>query len=251
MRGTFGLDSVMDAANVLDGAGRKVQLLAMCGLELQSAYYGLPGVGDAADSSDHDDIDPYIAAKEKLTQHFSPKHHDSFERFLFWSLAPEDDEPIEKFVLRVQQKAEKIFFGKTETESRHIAIIDKIIQYTSDDFRQKLLEKETLDDTTKIVNAYQAVRYQAARITHKGVEHSVNRLMFSSTGAERKHRCQRCRFNQHRKGERCPAVHRTCLRCGRVGHFHTVCHSALSSGSVSTNIVLSFHLIVIFQILNI
>lgn len=120
-------ENVMLAAQVLDSAGKKTQLLAMGGLELQSAYYGLPGVDEAA--NEDADTDPYLTAREKLTQHLSPKHHDSFERFLFWSMTPADDEPIEKFALRVQQKAEKICFGNTATESQHIAIIDKIIQY--------------------------------------------------------------------------------------------------------------------------
>lgn len=117
--------------------------------------------------------------------------------------------------------------------------MDKIIQYTPDDLRQKLLEKErlTLDDTTKIVNAHQSVRYQSARMNHKGVdpkfEHSVNHLSSSSTGTDRKPRCQRCGFNQHRQGERCPAVNKTCLRCGKVGHFRTVCHSGNRSDPVS------------------
>lgn len=217
----------------LDGASRKVQLLAMGGLELQSAYFGLPG---AEDEPTDVDVDPYKAVKVKLQQHFSPKHHDSFERFLFWSMGPEESESIEKFASRVQQKAEKISFGKTEMESRHIAIIDKIIQYTADDLRQKLLEKEnlTLDDTIKVVNAYQTVRYQSARMAPKRVEHAVNHLSTSHSGVGRNPRCQRCGFNQHRQGERCPAVNKTCLRCGRVGHFRTVCHSTLASDAVST-----------------
>lgn len=99
-------DNVMAAANVLDEASKKVQLLAMGGMELQCAYYGLPGADEEA--NEEDDCFPYQSAKAKLTQHFSPKHHDSFERFLFWSMAPQEDEPIEKFASRVQMKAGKL-----------------------------------------------------------------------------------------------------------------------------------------------
>lgn len=223
-------ENVMAAAHVQDGASKKMQLLAMGGLELQSAYYGLPGVNE--EDVEADETDPYLVAKEKLTQHFSPKHHDSFERFLFWSMVPELDEPIEKFALRVQQKAEKICFGKTATESRHIAIIDKIIQFTSNDLRQKLLEKEvlTLDDTTKIVNAFQAVRYQSAKMNNRGSdnrsESSVNRLYSRiQNPVERRSKCLRCGYEPHLPGGRCPAAGRTCLQCGIVGHFRTVCRS--------------------------
>ncbi|XP_055523336.1 uncharacterized protein LOC129717460 isoform X2 [Wyeomyia smithii] len=212
-------------------------------------------VQDGASINDEDDVDddadPYLVAKEKLQQHFSPKHHDSFGRFLFWSMAPETDEPIEKFALRVQQKAEKISFGKTVTESRHIAVINKIIQYASNDLRQKLLEKEvlTLDDTTKIVNAFQAVRYQSSKINHRvsesrsecGVnrlftnnsrrsESSANRSFTSNPG--RSSKCLRCGYEAHRPGARCPAATETCRSCGKVGHFRSVCRSKSKTSHV-------------------
>ncbi|XP_055526931.1 uncharacterized protein LOC129719561 [Wyeomyia smithii] len=242
-------ENVMAAARVQDGASKKVQLLAMGGMELQSAYYGLPGINDEDDVDD--DADPYLVAKEKLQQHFSPKHHDSFERFLFWSMAPETDEPIEKFALRVQRKAEKISFGKTVTESRHIAIIDKIVQYAPNDLRQKLLEKEvfTLDDTTKIVNAFQAVRYQSSKMNHRGSESrsecgvnrlftnnsrrsesSANRSFTSNPG--RSSKCLRCGYEAHWPGARCPAATETCRSCGKVGHFRSVCQVILMKRKV-------------------
>lgn len=221
-------ENVMAAANVLEGPARKMQLLAMGGIELQCAYYGLPGAEDET----NDDPNAYLNAKTSLTQHFSPKHHESFERFLFWSLAPEDDEPIEKFSLRVQQKAEKICFGKTANESRHIAIIDKIIQYATDDLRQKLLEKEvlTLDDTTKIVNAHQAVRYQSSKMNSSRGDcraaSNVNHLVTKNSSTDDgKPKCFRSGYRAHQPGDRCPAANRTCLQCGKVGHFRTMCRT--------------------------
>lgn len=74
-------ETVMAASNITDGPSRKMQLLAMGGLELQSAFYGIPG----CDEQDDPLQDPYMSMKDKLSQYFSPKHHDSFERFLFWS----------------------------------------------------------------------------------------------------------------------------------------------------------------------
>lgn len=235
-------ETIMAASGVTDGPSRKMQLLAMGGLELQSAFYGIPGCDD-----EDDDItkDPYISAKEKLTEYFSPKHHDSFERFLFWSMVPGDDEPIEKFALRVQQKAEKCSFGKTETESRHIAIVDKIIQYTSDDLRQKLLEKErlTLDEAIKVINAYESVRYQSAKMNSKSIRgtfnrpyeperSTVNRLYENSsrppsTNPSTNQRCTRCGYRRHRTLEDCPAWNKPCLRCRNVGHFKSVCNTKM------------------------
>lgn len=229
-------ETVMAASNIVDGSSRKMQLLAMGGLELQSAFYGIPGCEDEDDPQK----DPYLSMKEKLTQYFSPKHHDSFERFLFWSMTPSDGESIEKFSLRVQQRAEKCSFGKTETESRHIAVVDKIIQYASEDLRQKLLEKEhlTLDEAIKIINAYQSVRYQSSKMNvrpnagssnrpYEQISNSVNRLYEGSTrrfGVVP--RCLRCGFSRHDEIEHCPALTKMCLRCRKIGHFQSVCRSA-------------------------
>lgn len=243
-------ENVMAAANVSEPANKKIQLLAMGGMELQSAYYGLPDVDSDAEDNEED---PYLSAKQKLTQHFSPKHHDSFERFLFGSMSPEPDEPIEKFALRVQQKADKICFGKTAQESRQIAIIDKIIRFATDDLRQKLLEKETLtlDDTLKTVNAFQSVRYQSAKMNRGSASHDVNRLTVKRSnpeyprsypsrpetsqyrGPQNRLKCSRCGYEAHRQGERCPAVDKTCNRCGVVGHFGSVCHTKSRDGWVS------------------
>lgn len=230
-------ESVMAAANVVDGSNRKMQLLAMGGLELQNAFYGSPGYDDVGPG-----LDPYKAAKQKLDELFSPKHHDSFERFLFWAMTPDDDETIDKFALRVQNKAEKCSFGKTEIESRNIAVMDKIIQFTPDDLRQKLLEKEvlTLDDTVKIVNAYQSVRYQSLKMAPTSSSSSVNRLYQTSRNRQESNqqpgRCIRCGFERHRNKEHCPAISKTCMKCHKLGHFQSVCRSGPAMNSVSKTI---------------
>lgn len=235
-------ETIMAVSNITDGSSRKMQLLAMGGIELQSAFYGIPGCEEEDPSRD-----PYLSMKEKLTHYLSPKHHDSFERFLFWSMAPSDSEPIEKFALRVQQRAEKCSFGKSENESRHIAVVDKIIQYASDDLRQKLLEKEqlSLDEAIKTINAYQSVKYQSSKMNAKAnggsanrpfeqIDSNVNRLY---EGASKKFgtnpRCLRCGYNRHREGEHCPAINKVCLRCKNVGHFQTVCKSKNFASAVS------------------
>lgn len=219
-------ENVMTATNILDGHSRKAQMLAMGGIELQSVFYGIPG----ADVDGLDGSDPYVTAKDKLSEHFAPKHHDSFERFQFWTMKPEKDEPIEKFLLRVQQKAEKCSFGKTEHECRQTAIIDKIIQNASDELRRKLLEKDnlTLDVCSKIVNAYQSVIYQADQMKPK-FNHpaEINRLFVrkpeDSGLPAYKDRCYRCGRFRHVTPKKCPAIDRKCHRCGNVGHFQSMC----------------------------
>ncbi|XP_058827498.1 uncharacterized protein K02A2.6-like [Topomyia yanbarensis] len=146
----------MKASSITDGSMKKIQLLAMGGLELQNVFDGIPG----ADMESEESADPFAAAKAKLDNHFSPKQHESFERYLFWMMSPETEEPIEKFVERVQQKAEKCTFGKSVLESRQIAVVDKIIQFAPGDLREKLLEKEnlTLDESSRNTNVFKKPR---------------------------------------------------------------------------------------------
>ncbi|XP_055645151.1 uncharacterized protein K02A2.6-like [Toxorhynchites rutilus septentrionalis] len=223
----------MVATNILDGHNRKAQMLAMGGIELQSVFYGKPG----ADIDGLDGSDPYQRAKEKLTDHFSPKQHESFERYQFWSMIPGNDEPIEKFMLRVQQRAEKCSFGQTELECRQIAIIDKVIQNAPEDLRRKLLEKDhlTLDDTTKIVNAYQSVKYQAEQMKSKSSHQiEINRLVTRRPNVPLyrdswlpayKNKCDRCGRLKYRGTEQCPAIDKVCHRCHKSGHLQVVCKS--------------------------
>lgn len=225
-------ENVMTATNINDGRTRKAQMLAMGGMELQNVFYGIPGA-DVDDNNDN--RNPYEQAKQKLSEHFSPKQHESFERFQFWSMSPADDEPIEKFLLRVQQKADKCFFGRSEQQCRQIAIMDKVIQNSPEDLKRKLLEKEhlNLDDTTKIINAHQSIKQQAS-LMKSGSKVDINRLVvnkqrvpyYRDTGIPAyKARCSRCGRFQHRDSERCPALDRACHRCHTKGHFQSMCKS--------------------------
>lgn len=227
-------ENVMVATNITEGRYRKAQLLAMGGIELQGVFYGLPG----ADIDGIDGRDPYLVAKEMLTEHFSPKQHESFERFQFWAMRMDKDESIEKFLLRVQQKAEKCAFGRNEHECRQIAVIDKVIQNAPEDLRRKLLERDQLklDDVSKIINAYQSIKHQASQMTTGPNSVDVNSLIVKGSGIPfykdtgipaYKARCSRCGRVQHQNIEKCPAVDKSCHRCRRVGHFQTMCKAKL------------------------
>lgn len=232
----------MRACSIFDGSMKKIQLLAMGGLELQSVFDGIPGADEDSEQSEN----PYETAKAKLDNHFSPKHHECFERYLFWSMLPEEEEPIEKFLERIQQRAEKCVFGKSDLDSRQIAVVDKIIQQASTDLREKLLEREnlTLDECVKVINAHQAVKYQASKMNGKSCSTTVDvQRMYvgSNRGNFRRPesfkpvgpRCTKCGYSQHRIGENCPAMNQICMRCQRKGHFKSVCRTS-TSGAVET-----------------
>ncbi|XP_055592724.1 uncharacterized protein LOC129744294 [Uranotaenia lowii] len=202
---------------------------AIGGAELQSVYYGITG----DDSEVSAGTDPYEKAKQTLSDHFAPKQHESYERFEFWTLKKGDDEPIEKYLIRIKQQAEKCYFGKTEVESRQIAILDKLNQNAPEELRRKLLEKQhlSLDDATRIVNSFQAIKYQAARMSQQTNATQINRVDFSRTSLNKNKskmeyipaKCAMCGFARHRDGMRCPAVGKQCFRCHDYDHLANMC----------------------------
>lgn len=230
-----GFERVMKASSITDGTMKKIQLLAMGGLELQNVFDGISG----ADIESEESANPFTVAKEKLDNHFSPKQHESFERYLFCTMSPETDEPIEKFVERIQQKAGKSTFGKTNLESRQIAVVDKKIQFAPADLHEKLLERErlTLDECIKVVNSHQAVKYQSSKMNGKPTAQistdvqrmyaTSNRRCFGNPERNQRNspRCTKCGYIQHKAGERCPAINQVCMRCRGIGHFKIVCRS--------------------------
>lgn len=222
-----GLKNVLAAAKIVDGSDKKNHLLALGGFELQDVFYGIPG----ADVEATDVIDPFEVAIQKLEAYFAPKHHDAFMRYLFWSLSPEQGEPIEKFLLRAQHHAEKCQFGQNQSESREISIIDKIVLWAPTELREKLLEKKhlTLDQLTKTVNAFQTVKFQANEMsannnvdTNRVFSRDQNRPSTSFFGVN----CTRCGRNGHDSSDqRCPARKEKCHKCGTTGHFSRKCRT--------------------------
>lgn len=220
-----GLQNVLAAAKVTDATEKKNYLLALGGFELQDVFYDIPGADVVAEAT----IDPFEVAVDKLQSYFAPKHHDAFERYLFWSLAPETEEPIEKFLLRAQNQATKCKFGKTEIESQQISIIDKIVLWAPPELREKLLQKEdlTLDTVTKTVNAFQAVKYQSKKMLNKS-EVEVHKL-YSKPVVNRPINpsylnCTRCGRSGHDWSDsKCPARNAKCNKCGNIGHFYRKC----------------------------
>lgn len=221
-------ETIMEATHITDSAAKKVQMLALGGSEIQEVYFGIP------DELSTDENDPYNAAKKKLNEYFAPQQHAVFERYTFWSIVPELDEPIEKFVTRVQKRAESCKFGKDLNESRDIAIIDKIIIHSPQELKEKLLSKETLNlsDMIKTINAYQSVKQQTQLMNTStpSANSQVNRIVNKTSWSQSKRPfCNQCGRYMHTSGEKCPAVDKECRRCNIKGHFERKCRTKINN----------------------
>lgn len=225
-----GLENVLAVGKITKSLEKRNHLLAFGGLDLQDVFYSIPGADVACTEEDADEIDPYAVAIDKLNSYFAPKHHEAYERYLFWSLNPNQNEPIEKFLLRVQNQAMKCQFGKSKSESQQNSIIDKIVLWAPSELREKLLQKPklTLDIVTKTVNAHQAIKFQSGQISsNTNRELEVNKMYDRpsvSNSREQQELCSRCGRQGHKSFDKtCPARNEKCHKCGKVGHYFRNC----------------------------
>lgn len=230
-----GLENLLKVSKITDPEEKKLQLLTLGGLELTEVFYELPGT--ETDSKEAG-LDHYQLAVDKLTAYFAPKHHEAFERHLFWQLKPDEEEPLEKFILRVQKQATKCDFGTNVSTAKEKSVLDKIIQCAPIKLKNKLLEKEdlTLDKAISMVNSFQSVNYQSREMSKgPGNLSDVNRVYSrpqrptfrqnQSQGYSHNNACYRCGSFYHKGNDnQCPALRKFCMSCGRKGHFSRFCN---------------------------
>lgn len=216
-----------------NGVSNKTRLknifLARAGPDVQEIFCSIPG----ADVEERHDVDPFRVAINKLDEYFAPKQHEAYQRFLFWSLAPnEKDESLDKFLLRATELAGKCNFGRSKQEAQEISVVDKIIQLAPPELREKLLQRENLalEDVTKMVNSFEAVKFQASQMASSSQPSTsglVNKIRNSDKGhSGHSESCSRCGRKGHYASDAfCPARSKFCDRCGKMGHFAIRCHS--------------------------
>lgn len=193
----------------------KYIFLAKAGPDVQEVFSSLRDA-DVAEDVDKT-IKPFDVAICKFDAYFAPRHHETFERHIFWTLKPNTEESLEKFLLRANEQAAKCNFGTSKEESVEISVIDKLILLAPSDLKEQLLQKEklTLDELTKMINSYSSVKYQASQMT----PHEV----FSTTSVINKvqayplreqSECSRCGWNGHYASDpKCPAKNKICDKC--------------------------------------
>lgn len=222
--------------------------LAVAGRQLQKVYEDvvLRKLYDNYESPE-EEFDDVI---KLLDTYFMPKQHEAFERSTFWTLKPDEGETLDKFLFRAKTKANDCRFGRTEAESREIAVMDKIISLAPPELRKKILEKGNLnlDRLTRIVRTFYSVQRQSneyKRFEAPGSSNNTSRPSLlpevnkiSSHGknqsfgkptvkSQNNEECTRCGFKDHkREDEKCPARKTQCSKCKLFGHFARMCRTS-------------------------
>nr|CAI5867929.1 unnamed protein product [Callosobruchus analis] len=147
----------LDSENINDPIRKRNKLLHLGGTQLQEIAYNIPGaVTDSAEG------DAFSTLVDELTKYFSPVQNSVFERHTFRKLKPENEDSLNKYLLKLRQQATKCYFGTTREEALEINIKDKLIDdWAPLDLKRKLLEKErSLAEIIDICQVHEQIKDQ-------------------------------------------------------------------------------------------
>ena len=224
------LENLFVALDIKDKARQKALLLHYGGANLSDIYYTLASEEDKE----------YLQVKAKLDAHFEPKVNVTFETYNFRQLAQEQDEPIDKFVTRLRETADRCDFHDKDRE-----IKDQIVQKCfSERLRRKALREDlTLSNLLKAARAMEIADVQAKAMENPSVlkvsqqfKSSKERPGHLETSGkteqdeQRESRKKEC-FNcggmwPHPSGRKsCPAWGVDCRKCGKKNHYARKCRA--------------------------
>lgn len=217
-----GFEICLRACKITDPGEKRDMLLAQGGIELQEIFFNIP----EPDDEKMEDVDPYKIAIDMIDGYFGPRRLEVEERNQFWSMKPNSDESLPKFLKRVQEHASKCNFGKTETESQNFAVIDKMLQFLPEPLKKRLLRESslTIDDMIKRMNESESSTPAASTGQASKNNNSNSQKVVKP--------CKFCGKN-HGKERQCPAWNKNCSICGKPGHFSYVCYSPAAAQGAS------------------
>ena len=117
----------------LDNTRKKtLQILHYMGMEVQDIFQDITDPDPVNDYQD-----PYAVYIRKLDHHFRAEENIPFERHVFRQMAPNEEEPADKYLVRLRQQARHCNFGAALEERLRDQSIEKL---TDMELKKKLLE---------------------------------------------------------------------------------------------------------------
>ena len=156
--------------------------------------------------------------------YFQPKTNYRLARFQLRSITQQVNVPIDTYVHRLKQQAQKCKFNDNETIDDNI--IDQVIKGTCHTpVRKQLLDhdpsKLTLDKVLDCARTFEARQTQLQQLGASG-NASIDNIR--KKGEQSQHSCGHCGGHKHRRNE-CPANNKISGKCRKPGHFAKVCRS--------------------------
>ena len=172
---------------------------------------------------------------DKFQKYCDPRKNITFERHKFFTRSQKPDETIDQYVTDLKLKSRTCEFG----ELRDSLIKDRVVcGICSDQVRERLLRDPelTLQKAIDTCRAAEVTKAQMKNLTEEEKTVHVVRQKQQSAAAfasdsqaqrtektgQQKIQCTSCGY-KHFAQARCPAMGKTCLRCGGADHFRKVC----------------------------
>ena len=228
------------AFNITAEKRKRALLLHYSGETVQDILDSLPDTGD-----------DYNTAKNKLTEHFSPKKNTSYEIYKFRQLTQLQHESLSDFYIRLKNAAQfcefgentdkeiksQIELGTTSKKLRRYAFrnidvtLAALLEYgrileDTETYAQKIETASPAPFTPQPADVQQinTTQNRGSNTTSRPPPRKTNRDAAPRKSNSKTTDCYRCGLQYpHPEDRPCPAEGKSCNYCGTLNHFARVC----------------------------
>ena len=218
---------------LVDEKDIKPLFLLLMGVEAYSIYHQLKK------SDDSDKMDEIYKFMDK---HFNPARSQFAERCAFRQMKRHDNESVNSFAIRLRKAAQHCKFGQVHDDQ----ILEQfVVGCHLEEFQRACIRKDdlTLDVAIDIAKGFADTESNLQTLLNRNstaneINHmrQVERAKSSKIGSSKAdklthtHMCSACGKERHLDRSQCPARGKTCIKCGKLNHFASVCRSAAKQG---------------------